>query len=176
MVDSAKQAAISDALGKIDGVGQFLTRREIKELPSILWDGELPMHVVNGRYNNGNGILVATDRRLVFVDKGMFSLKVEDFPYDRISSIEAKTGMLMGQLAIFASGNKEEIQNVPKDRVHPLADWIRARVREDKTPPQQQAPATASVADELAKFAALRDQGVITEAEFDTQKARLLGQ
>ena len=34
---------------------------------------------------------------------------------------------------------------------------------------------TGSVADELAKLAALRDSGVLTEAEFAAQKARLLG-
>lgn len=32
-----------------------------------------------------------------------------------------------------------------------------------------------SVADEIAKLAALRDQGIITPEEFDTQKAKLLG-
>ena len=179
VVDPAKQAAIDDALNKITGIGQFLTRREIKELPSVLWDGELPLHVIDGRYNNGNGILVATDRRLVFVDKGIFSLKVEDFPYDRIASIEAKTGMLMGQLTIYASGNKEEIHQVPKHRVHPLADWIRAKIHEDKAASQPQPVATIpteplSIADELAKLAALRDQGILTEAEFNEQKQRLL--
>lgn len=33
-----------------------------------------------------------------------------------------------------------------------------------------------SIAEELARFAALRDQGVLTDEEFEVQKARLLGQ
>lgn len=36
-------------------------------------------------------------------------------------------------------------------------------------------PPSASIADELAKLAALRDQGVITDAEFQQQKQWLLG-
>lgn len=36
------------------------------------------------------------------------------------------------------------------------------------------APPSASVADEIAKLAALRDQGAVTEAEFQQQKQRLL--
>ncbi|MEC9067821.1 MAG: SHOCT domain-containing protein [Pseudomonadota bacterium] len=36
--------------------------------------------------------------------------------------------------------------------------------------------APISLADELAKFAALRDQGVITDEEFEAQKAKLLAQ
>ena len=43
----------------------------------------------------------------------------------------------------------------------------------------QAAPATStaalSIADELAKFAALRDQGILTEEEFQARKASLLG-
>ena len=38
----------------------------------------------------------------------------------------------------------------------------------------QQAAGTTSTADELEKLAALRDNGTITAAEFDAQKARLL--
>lgn len=42
----------------------------------------------------------------------------------------------------------------------------------------RQAPASTapSLADELAKLAALRDQGVLSPAEFEAQKARLLAQ
>ena len=38
----------------------------------------------------------------------------------------------------------------------------------------QQAAAPASTADELQKLAALRDQGVITVAEFEAQKVKIL--
>ncbi len=43
-------------------------------------------------------------------------------------------------------------------------------------PPQPAAPSSASAADleRLKELAALRDQGILTEAEFQEQKARLL--
>lgn len=42
--------------------------------------------------------------------------------------------------------------------------------------PQPAAPAAGgSIADELAKLAALRDQGIITPADFEAAKARILG-
>lgn len=43
------------------------------------------------------------------------------------------------------------------------------------TPVGTTAAPTAGLAEELAKLAALRDQGVLTEAEFAAQKTRLLG-
>jgi Domain of unknown function (DUF4429)/Short C-terminal domain len=42
--------------------------------------------------------------------------------------------------------------------------------------PQGQASASSSLADELSKLAALRDQGILSDAEFEQQKARLLSQ
>jgi hypothetical protein len=39
---------------------------------------------------------------------------------------------------------------------------------------QSAAGTSSSAAEELSKLAALREQGVLTEAEFDAQKARLL--
>ncbi|MEW1648609.1 DUF4429 domain-containing protein [Streptomyces sp. NPDC091219] len=41
--------------------------------------------------------------------------------------------------------------------------------------PQAQAPQAGSLADELTKLGALRDQGLLSPAEFEQQKARLLG-
>jgi hypothetical protein len=39
----------------------------------------------------------------------------------------------------------------------------------------QEAAGASSTADEIAKLASLRDQGVLTDAEFATQKAAVLG-
>ncbi len=40
---------------------------------------------------------------------------------------------------------------------------------------RQAAGTSTGTADELAKLASLKDQGVITDAEFATQKAKILG-
>ena len=47
--------------------------------------------------------------------------------------------------------------------------------REKATRDYIQGVASTSTADELSKLATLRDQGVLTSAEFDAQKAALLG-
>lgn len=106
---------IQKQIGSLDGASRLLAFKEIKELPKILWEDERVEQIIQGMYNNGNGVLVATNKRLVFVDKGlMFGLKVEDFPYDKITSIQYETGMLMGEITIFASGNKAEIKYLDK--------------------------------------------------------------
>lgn len=169
--------AINQALRNLSGIEKFLGRREIKELPSILWEDELPEKIVQGTYNNGNGLLVATNKRLIFIDKGIFSLKVEDFPYDKITSIQYTTGLLMGGIEIYASGNKAEIKNVPKDQVRTFAEYVRARITAPKPPATQSAAQTKQQDDILAqieKLGKLKEQGIITEEEFVAKKKEIL--
>ena len=179
-MQGTKDEALNSVLRKIDGVDKWMTRGEIKELPSILWENELPEKLITGRYNNGRGMLVATNRRLIFIDKGMVSLKVEDFSYDKIASIESKTGMVFGSLTIYASGNKEKFEYADKELLRGFADFLRAKISTQKpqsspvSSPVENPSSTISVADELEKLAGLRDRGIITKEEFSAQKAKLL--
>ncbi len=56
-------------------------------------------------------------------------------------------------------------------------DVQQAQAQEEqfRTYVQQTAAESSSPADQLAKLANLRDQGVLTQAEFDQQKAKILG-
>ncbi|HOV79342.1 MAG TPA: PH domain-containing protein [Bacillota bacterium] len=170
--------AIELAIKNLSGAEKFLGRKEIKELPSILWEDELPEKIVQGFYNNGMGILVATNKRLIFIDKGIFSLKVEDFPYDKISSIQYSTGMLSGEIDIFTSGNKAEIKSIVKDQVRPFCEYVRARIT--KTAPHASMPQAQSTTsqdntiDQLERLAKLKQQGILTEEEFQEQKRKIL--
>jgi hypothetical protein len=120
---------IQQQVSAVEGGSRFLARKEIKELPSILGAGERVEQLAPGFYNGGIGLLVATNRRIVFVDKGMlYGLRVEDFPYDRINSIQYKTGLLLGEITIFASGNRAEISQVEKSVVRQFGDYVRARI------------------------------------------------
>lgn len=178
---------IRDSLKRVDGISGFLGRKEIKELPSILWEDELPETLVQGNYNNSIGVLFATNKRLLFVDKGMLGgLKVEDFPYDKITSIQYETGILMGRLTIFASGNRAEITQCDKKLVRAFGEFVRARTSgslESKAPTKQASsmPANSATSDntndvltQLERLAKLRDQGILSGHELEEQKAKLL--
>jgi len=173
---------IDGVLKRLPGGSAFLGRREVKELPSILWEDEVIHHIVQGMYSGGNGILVCTQRRLVFVDKGMFgSLKVEDFPLDKISSIQYSTGLLLGTITIFTSGNKAEISHVGKAEARSFAEGARALIAKGAVKPVVQAPsaqaatpAGSNLAADLERLAALRTSGVLSEDEFAAAKRTLL--
>lgn len=71
---------------------------------------------------------------------------------------------------------QEELQNAQK-----IADWVSVIIDEvDRLEKQSQKPQLSStdkpsVADELAKLAKLKADGILTDEEFQTQKAKLLG-
>jgi hypothetical protein len=125
----SKLEQITTQIQNIDGLSKYLEKKEIKELPNILLDNENVENLINGTYNDSNGILVATNKRLIFINKGfLHGLNVTDFPYDIVSSIQYTTGLLFGKLTIFASGNKVVIENVDKQRVQIFSDFVKNKI------------------------------------------------
>ena len=103
------------------------------ELPKISAPTEIINNLVQGKYNNGQGILVCTNRRLIFTNKVKFySLKVEDFPLDKISSIQYETGLLFGSIKIYTTGNIAKIENVNSVSARNFAEFVRDELSEPK--------------------------------------------
>jgi hypothetical protein len=169
-----RQRAIEDAMKSAGGVG-WQTRGEVKELPKILWPDELPQKVIRGFYNGGTGLLVGTDRRLIFIDKGLVSLKVEDFGYDKITSVQYRTGMVFGEIDILASGNRATFKNIEKAHVRDFGDWLRARISAPRAATQPSQGPQPNSTDEIVRLADLHRQGILTDEEFAAKKKQLLG-
>ncbi|VXC12214.1 Short C-terminal domain-containing protein [Flavobacterium sp. 9R] len=153
----------------------YLGRREINELPNILASTEKIDNIAQGTYNNGQGILVSTNRRLIFVDKGIiFGLKVEDFPLDKISSIQYETGLLLGSIKIFTTGNVAKIDNVEKSSAKSFSEFVRDKLSQPKEVITSTIISEPSILDQLEKLAKLKESGILTEDEFFEQKKKLL--
>ncbi len=59
------------------------------------------MYVTSGLYNNNTYLIVCTDLRLLFLDKGMiYGLKFHEFPFEKINSVSYKKGLLFGEIII----------------------------------------------------------------------------
>lgn len=165
------QQQIKDACG----LDSSLWKREVKELPSILAADEAVEAILQGIYSNSLGVLVATTSRILFVDKGMFGgLKVEEFHYEKISSVQFETGLLQGKLKIFTSGNAAEISNCDKRLVRLFSDYVQSRLSSPKTSPAPAQTDGGDVLDKLERLAKLREQGVLSDEEFQQQKTKIL--
>jgi hypothetical protein len=127
----------------------------------------------------GRGILVLTDERLMY----MGDLDRLEVPLHQIGmtnwGVAGDTGIVTApclEVRPGPSGRPHYSFALPKREswesfVFTLETVVREAERaRNSTPPSRQ----ASAADELAKFAQLREDGVITEAEFQQKKANLL--
>lgn len=167
---------IEQLAGKLNT--KFMVRRELKLLPEILHEHEDVVNLAQGRYEGNEGLIVVTDRRVLFIDQGMLKSHREDFPYEKISSVQCSKGMLSGKVTIFASGNKAVIENVlPKQQADSIADHIRGRISAVPVAPAgAHGDSSSDPYEKLRKLGDLRDAGVLTDEEFRQKKTALLSE
>ncbi len=101
-------------------------------------------------------------------------LTVEDFPYDKLTSIQYEVGWVFGKIRIFASGNRADIDQIVKDAVQPFAEMVRAKISQPLKAEAGVEPPTKDLVAEIERLVALRSAGHLDEAEFLAAKARLL--
>lgn len=113
---------------------------------------------------------------MVFIDKGLiYGLKVEDFPLDKISSIQYETGLLLAKVKIHTSGNVAIIDNVEKTSARQFAEFVRNYVSQPKEQTVViQNNSEPSILDQIEKLAILKENGILSEEEFAEHKKKLL--
>lgn len=171
---------IQEQIQQLDNYSKALSFREIRELPNILWEDEVVEKLLQGTYGSRSsiGVLVATNKRLCFVDKGLiYGVRVEDFAYDQITSMEYKTGLLLGEVIIYSAGNRTRIVNCDKVQVQPFVEYVRARTSgraEHASVPSQNTSLEEDMISRLERLADLKERGILTDEEFQTQKQKIL--
>ncbi len=84
---------------------------------------------VLGQDDLRNGILMATDRRVIFCAKKLGGYDLEVFPYRDIYSIEMTKGMVMGhKIAFFAYGNKVSMKRIYIGDIKGLVATVKERM------------------------------------------------
>jgi PH (Pleckstrin Homology) domain-containing protein/putative oligomerization/nucleic acid binding protein len=144
-------------------------------------------------------IVFATDKRVIIRNPTMLGMRenIEDIPYDKMTSVKLEKGVFSSTILIRAPGLSEmsrvskhtgliawgrgedgQIDALPKDKAEQLFTIIRQGI--DRSNKAAALPSTTivnqqiSLADELTKLAKLKQQGIISEAEFTQMKQDLL--
>lgn len=137
-----------------------------------------------GRLHKHRGCAVATDKRVIFLDKGVLgSTETAEIAYRVVESVTHSTGMLMAGVQITGRGvSSYRIEDIsPKKSAKVFADTVRLMVEKWQANPlevevvKSRMATQTSDADELDKWAKLLREGVVTQAEFDHKKRQLLG-
>jgi Short C-terminal domain len=175
-VDPKARGDLEPYLRSLEGLWQLLApSEEISWLQNVMActgpDGQIDV------YTFCHGVLALTDQHLVFTgsrpDGGtrngswaLTELATVDLVHDRALGEVLLIGSRSSQMGFCTKKRKAASQEL-LSRVRTAI----TRAREVPSKPQ----ASGSIADELAKWAKLRDDGAISEDEFAVVKAKLLG-
>lgn len=156
----------------------FWTQKEIRALPQILDEDEAIKAVTSGLMDATTWLAVCTNRRLLFINRGMFyGLRQVQLPLDRIQSLDHEFTIFFGSIRVWDGASAFTISMVLKSSIMPFVkatqeEMHRLRTSSKATPSPAQA---TDVASQLMKLAELKEKGYLTEEEFQSQKKKLLG-
>ena len=153
---------------------------DLAPVPAYLHDDETVRFLALGTHERGGGVLVLTDQRLLFFLSRVMKPSL-DLPLGRIDSLTTSSGMSTGELALRVGAEVVAVSRIVKGDVEPLAHAVeQAREAAPAEPmpwPSPEPGGAGSSVDPfeaMAKLSALRDRGVLTEAEFAAKKQELL--
>ncbi len=155
-----------------------LAGRDVRSLPDVLESDESVYAVVSGMYERRIGIIAVTDKRVIFVNKGMINLTVEVIYFKNLSALRYHKGTILGEIILYTHGSRERISSISNRHVQPLVDLIQHQIEKSQTQSQIIAPIqvnlSTSVSDEIMKLAELRNQSIISDEEFTQMKANVI--
>lgn len=122
-----------------------------------------------------SGALAATSERLVFSGSYLFSKDQRSWPWAQVSSMDFQQSMLLAHITVTAATSAGRFLVAKGDRTKRFLDVAQQLMLQSRTPAAVPAVAAPSTVDELAKLAELHRAGALTDDEFATAKARLLG-
>jgi len=167
----------------------FNTKKEIRYLPQILIEGEQILALTSGFMQNRTWLAVCTNRRVLFLDRGMFfGLRQVQMNLDRIQAIDSAFGIAFGSIRVWDGASSMNISLVLKSSVAPFVKTVQESMDKYKrlmvhdiasaTSSAHTAvnPTQATMLSELERLAKLKTDGHLSEAEYVAAKAKLLAQ
>jgi hypothetical protein len=108
-------------------------RSEITELPKIILPDEEIYECVNGIYEGGFALLVATTIRVLLIDKKPLNyLTVEDMRYDMISEMDYSHRLLGAHISISSNGKNLLFKSYNKPRLRKLIGHVQHCISDNK--------------------------------------------
>jgi hypothetical protein len=122
---------IESRLGELGFRASRWFRAEVLELQHILMDHEKIIALACGRYFGSFALLVATDQRLLMIDKRVFFMNYEDTRYDMISEIDFNSQVYCATLTVFTVNKTHKFTTYKyKKQLRDITNYIQSRVAE----------------------------------------------
>lgn len=128
---------VRDQLKKIKFNPQSLNRAETEELATIILPDEEIFECANGWYEGGFALMVATNFRVLLIDKKPFKyLNVEDLRFDMINEIDYSHRLFDARIHISTGGKTLYFRSINQQRLRKLISHVQHRMAEIKVEQQ----------------------------------------
>ncbi|MGV2448762.1 UNVERIFIED_CONTAM: SHOCT domain-containing protein [Ralstonia mannitolilytica] len=179
---------IKNELERLHANLSVFTKGEIKELPYLISEEEQIIAITDAQFVNSldAGVLVATPKRMISVSKGMFgAAKITIYLNENIQLVSFVTHPRSPIIKLHLEERIVEFEcYMDKEDAEKFYDTIKTIYNNSKDQsPKQMGTAGKSIAvssddilNQLEKLGKLRENGILTDAEFAEQKKKLLEQ
>lgn len=124
-----------DSQLKITGLRfRLFGRSEIRELKNVIQPNENIIQCAYGYYQGGSGLLVATNKRVILIDKRPFFLNFESIAFENIKSIDFGARFLQGSVYVHAGLKKLIFRSVSDARLREICKYVQAKVEKIEKP------------------------------------------
>ena len=174
---------IRDQIVALNAQINIFANVEINELANVLDKDERLIAIAEGKYLNNNldGILVSTERRVIFIDRNLVgNAKENEFPHHKIVSAQHSYGLVSSELKLYTNeGIKAEFKFNNRNAAKIFYEAIQNYIHSPQNPLRQHQGSTreedaGAVFEKLEKLGDLREKGILTNEEFEMQKKKLL--
>lgn len=122
--------SVEDVKSRFKEVGvlkQFGTKKEVIELPNHIddEDGEQILYACSAMLDGNTWLMVCTDRKLLFLDKGMvYGLKKNEIRLSKVNSVNYQTGMVLGKIFVYHGSACMKLEAIDKHALKPMVKSI----------------------------------------------------
>ncbi|MEM6686326.1 MAG: PH domain-containing protein [Bacteroidota bacterium] len=154
---------------------------EIKELPNVIQDTEKIEDIIQGKFSGGNGILVATTHRLIFLNKKFLgALTLEEVTYVHINKIHFSKILFLGKIVVHTVNKRVAIGDLDISEGKRFVAFVEQKIASlpndttVDTEVTQQSSSTNDTLAQLERLGELKAKGLLTDEEFNSQKSKIL--
>lgn len=150
---------------------RFWGRAELRELANVLMPNEIVEHCVNGQYQAGFAMLVATDQRVLLIDKKPMYLSLEDIRYDMMSEVDFNHRLLDASIFICTPTKSLRFVAYNQARLRKLFHFVQMRVMEIRQHYQQLAAQQAQQMQQLQQLSQIpQPMAAVVQQTFSTDQ------
>ena len=163
----ATKEVLDQYLDSFSGLMKKLKAKDVAKLESAINMSEEVVGIVECT----PGLLAATSERLIHIG----GISINSYPYKRIDSIISQKSFIGSGIFIVTGGKKEWVPGIPKAKIDDFNNLINKQIAsagQDAT--IRASSGSNDVLDQLEKLGKLKDQGVLSEEEFQQQKNKIL--